>query len=709
MPEIKDTSLSYNLLKSIVGSGKTTFSMRTPSGSFSMTEKPDRAYIEPTLKKIEYEYEKPTVLLVSAVGATGKTALATALSSEIRLPLLDLAKHKPVGDNTLTGLLTNAYAEEDLSNIFQAIKNGSFGVIIDGIDEGRSKTTEKAFDAFLDDIGRRCGDQPSTSFVLLGRTQALDDCWLYLTEKGVRTALLSIAPFSQEDARKYIDTFTQGHEGQYRDQYIVARDYVLKNLSRAFVGKSDANGSDFVSFIGYPPVLEAIIALFKAEKNYYGLTERLKSSGGSDVEVSLLRRIACYILERERIEKVVPNLLNELVSDLPHERQEDIKKNAYSVEEQCMRLIAFSMRIPLTLQSIQEGGLNEKYEAQLAVFLADHPFIDDHQFQNAVFESLALAVLLKSKDPMCPELVLQYVSTHKHSYHLVYLLEHLLPEGILPLHYLNVLIGSALEFRSPTSSVEFTIERAGTAQSPISVSQQSIVDIDIEIVFSNDKSKSFQFRSNVNEADSIQIGSRLSSAYISVPCDLVIGGEPETDFTAPIELSAKTITLASTSLVLKYPHTDLREESIIVLEAGKLVSHLDHIITNGMEFVLRIGDAKGLTYPAITYVVKKATLPDDLHLHEKYFRLKRILMEFRSHSRGTMAKYRAKIEHERVLRGELGHKILAQLLADGVLQLQDKFYFLNPEAVDKFLGVSWHSLRRGQTDPKLIRYLQSIT
>ena len=103
--------------------------------------------------------------------ATGKTTLAQVLSSQIGLPLFDLARYKPVGDSTLTGLLTGGFRVEDLSRVFEGIAQGAFGVIVDGIDEGRSKTTEKAFEAFLDDIARLCRNAPATSFVLLGRTQ----------------------------------------------------------------------------------------------------------------------------------------------------------------------------------------------------------------------------------------------------------------------------------------------------------------------------------------------------------------------------------------------------------------------------------------------------------------------------------------------------------------------------------------------------------
>ncbi len=133
--------MKYYNIKSIVAAQKTTFEIQTPSESFNVAEKREKPYIEPLFEKVVFNTEKPAVILISAVGATGKSALAQVLSHQTRLPLLDLGKHKPVADNTLTGLLTNTFQVEDLSSIFKSIGKGGFGVIIDGIDEGRSKTT----------------------------------------------------------------------------------------------------------------------------------------------------------------------------------------------------------------------------------------------------------------------------------------------------------------------------------------------------------------------------------------------------------------------------------------------------------------------------------------------------------------------------------------------------------------------------------------
>src|SRR6266487_536503 len=140
--------MDYYHLRSIVSAGKKEFPLREPSPSFFLAGEKTKPYIEPTFSKVLYDTERPTVILISAVGATGKTALAQQLSRDANLPILDLGKHKPVGANTLTGLLTHAFDVKDLSGVFEGLTSGSFGVIIDGIDEGRSKTTEEAFEAF---------------------------------------------------------------------------------------------------------------------------------------------------------------------------------------------------------------------------------------------------------------------------------------------------------------------------------------------------------------------------------------------------------------------------------------------------------------------------------------------------------------------------------------------------------------------------------
>jgi len=93
--------MNFYDLVAIVGSEKKPTPLANPTSSFCVVPNRAAPYIEPTFEKVVFEHDRPTVLLISAVGATGKTTLAHVLSNRISIPRLDLANHKPVGDNSL--------------------------------------------------------------------------------------------------------------------------------------------------------------------------------------------------------------------------------------------------------------------------------------------------------------------------------------------------------------------------------------------------------------------------------------------------------------------------------------------------------------------------------------------------------------------------------------------------------------------------------
>jgi len=695
--------LSFSNLTSIVAAQKKPISMRESTVSFSPSVPRTQAYIEPTFSKIQFEKEKPPVLLISAVGATGKTTLARVLSHHTGLPLLDLSKHKPVGDNTLTGLLTSAFKVEDLSRVFEGIGSGTFGIIVDGIDEGRSKTTEKAFEAFLDDMAKLCKNAQTTSFVLLGRNQALEDCWLYLEDKGVSTGLLTILPFDINGARHYIDAFSDGAQSAHPEEYVEVRDMILDRLSAAFK-TSEEKDQSFMSFIGYPPVLDAIVTLLREEHNYHKLKGQLSSSDANDIEVQLLERIATYICRREKEDKVVPNIVTHIVAELPEEESNVIKERIFDLEEQCRRLVSYCLGKQLSLSRIGVPLLDEKYEAQLATFLPEHPFVSGKDFRNAVFEAVALSVLILSAQGDAVQLAMEYSNSHKHNYHLIYLLHNMASERQIPIRALPVIVGSALEFRSRTSFVEISIEGSDTED----LQSTQTVDIEIQIVTGGEgQSREFVFQSDLKGAATVELGQSLSSTYVSLPCEVELSSGQELDFTAPVEITASKISLRSPSIILRPPIGGTADKHVL-LEADSINCTVEAIATNGLEFVLTVADRSGLTYPAIKYVKQKDVFDKGSALQEKYLRVRRILVQFRSHSRGTMARYKGKIEHERILRNDLGWIILDRLLKDGILTRDGSFYFLQPESVDKHLGISYIDLRKGLTSPRLKQYLQSI-
>ncbi len=304
--------------------------------------------------KEEYPTEKPAIWLVSAVGASGKTTTARALAFDTGLPILDLAKHKPVGDNTLTGILTSAYPIERVGAVLEGLRNGSHGIIIDGIDEGRgSKTTEQGFEAFLDDLIERSKGATATTIVVLGRSQVLLSTWFYLGDKGADVGLVRIDPFNLEQAKGYIDAYVQQKNPSQQAMYEQARDGVLKKLGAAFA-TSEKGDDAFLSFIGYPPVLDAIATLLRTEPNYHRIKHALADGGDDDLEVKLLIRIAEFLYGVSEMTRRFPNFINEIANKADAKFAQKLRDDLYNEDEQCARVLARALDRQFTRQIISD-------------------------------------------------------------------------------------------------------------------------------------------------------------------------------------------------------------------------------------------------------------------------------------------------------------------------------------------------------------------
>lgn len=704
-----EIALNYNDLKSIISSQKATFEMSTPTRSFQIVSDFGRAYIEPTFTKQDFATEHPRFLLVSAVGASGKSALAKKLSSDTGLPVLDLGAHAPVADNTLTGLLTTSFPIQDLSQILASLRVGSFGVIIDGMDEGRSKVNEAAFNAFLDNLLQLSGGSARTSFVLLGRTQALIDSWVYLQEHGASVGLAQIDAFSQHQAVRYIDTFANAPSAGERKLYESVRDSILENLAKAL----SVEVTQYLNFIGYPPVLDAIATLLREEKNYYKLSQDLTGTKGDEVESHLLYKIAQYILDREKSTKIAPNILEPLITAFPGPDQAKIRQTAYDYQEQAARLIAHALKIEYKGHVIPQEGLNSKYEEQLGPFLAEHPFLvgGGREFRNAVFEAVCLAILIAGRKPEHTHLVIQYASEHRSSLYVIQMLDQAAPSARVDASMLHVLVSAALEFKSISSRAEVTIEPFAATDKIHEEDQANglYLDIAVEIVrpHADEPEAKFTFTTTVTKDSAVLLGSKLSACTVEMPCEVVLSGLGEVELNAPVEIEARKISLATPSLLIKAQPKS--EEKQVLLEAEHISSSLVSLsLENGVDFTVRVTDKEAYQYPLIKYIKTGVVLPTAGNVNLKYLKLRKILTHFRSHSRGTLAKLRAKIENERVAGNEVGKPVLDRLKQDGVLVLDGKFYFLQPANLDKFLGVSWMRLREGEIPEKLVEYLQSI-
>jgi hypothetical protein len=697
--------MQYNAIKSVVGSHKQTSSLQTATDSFFLQKSDVVPYIEPTFNKDEYPTKKPTILLVSAVGASGKSTTAKKLAFDTGLPILDLAKHKPVGDNTLTGILTSAYPIEKVGEVLEGFRKGTHGVIIDGIDEGRSKTTEQGFEAFLDDIIERSKGAETTPVIIFGRSHALLSAWCYMGDKGANVALVSINPFSLEQAKLYIDSYVSQTQSSHRILYEQARDAVLEKLGDAFTSAEQTKEA-FLSFVGYPPVLDAIATLLKTEQNYHKITYSLNDGDDNNLEVNMLIRIADFLLRRERDEKAIPNFISQISSKADVDVSDKLLETLYDNVEQCARVLAFSLERAFPRRAINDFALNEEYEKALEPWCPEHPFLHEKRIRNAVFGAVAVSRCALSEIPEYQQLALDYTARNRPTYHLLYILSQLASSKQINCQFFNMLIQSCSDFMS--KGHDLGIEVNGLSWDEPEGSSESSTDLVI-MVTALDKKREFEFSSTVSNTASIILGPFIANTTVTLNCEVILKGAPALDAAGICRISAKKVQFETPDLIIRALPNQIDEvEAGLYLDAMQVQGHANFVTLKGGKCEIGCKE-HSLAYPLAKYVYKTVKVISDPEVEAKYRRLRRILSEFASHSKGGLAKYRAKIEHERVMRGPLGWKILSQLLKESVLTSDTKFYYVDAEKLSKVFGMSWHDLRQYKMTSPTEAFLKRVT
>ena len=710
--------MQYNILKSIVASQKKPRELAYPSDSFFVKSKRINPYIEPGFSKSVFPHEKPSILLVSAVGASGKTTTAHVLSFDTELPILDLAKHKSVGDHTLTGVLTTAYATEHRSAVLDGLREGTHGVIIDGIDEGRSKTTGQGFEAFLDDLIQLSQGSPNTTVVIFGRNPVLFGAWMYLEDRKANVGMIEIDPFTQKQARDYIDrqvsqSIIAGQQGTYEQ----ARDGVLTKLSGAFAPARTDDGNNanmFLSFIGYPPVLDAIVTLLRQNPNYHLIHQSLIDEAQGQLETDILIAISDYLLDRDYEEKALPNFIEGIAENVGGTLGQQLRTSLYSREEQCARVLSRALDRPFPRRIIEDNTLNEQYETAVELWCKGHPFLEDEFVRNGVFVALAVARCTLSNVSEYRELARDYAAANRPTYHLLYILAELANKENCEIdaRSFNMLIQSCSEFLGINADISVHIY--GSSWEESETNSDKGADLTIAIEFPDkEQERTFSLK-GVICSESIPLGPYLINTSVVLPCAVNLVGSTGFEANGVCSISAEHVEISTPDLILRgisrQNQDDEQGHATLLINTRKATGGVKTVSFGTGEFEIQCAEHE-LGYPLRRYAhVQNMPLPSgDALFRKKYLRLRRILSDFASHKKGGLAKYRRKIDHERVLQGNLGQNILAALLQQSVLWKDSTHYHLNPDRYDKVIGFSWPQLRQNQSSNKLEQFLKPIS
>ena len=672
----------------------------------------------------------PSIIIISAAGAVGKSTLAREMASCKCAPIWDLAAATAVGGHSAEGQLLSSFGFGTIAEVNRLLTTGDLFLIIDALDEARVKANEAGYEAFVADLAAMAKHAVGTTFVLLGRTQAAETTWLLLEDAGVSVALLSIEPFTRSQAERYVELRIRSLDERaakritdHWQPFVEARDLIFNHLERA-VGGGDGtlSQSSVREFLGYAPVLETVAVLLAKETNYADFTanlgDHLKSHPARQIErpLDVLHHVVTRLLEREQSEKLVSNIRPALEPLAAVSGWSDWNR-LYSPAEQRLRLLGCVLKCDFQGAPNMPPALRAQYEEQLKTWLPEHPFLrEGAEPANKVFESYLFATWLREHlTDMSKEVEKRVSASDYRPSRLLADFYVLLGEqgesDAIPARHIGLLYDALLAGETESLRIRLSVE-AGDPDDEEDVGGVG-GEGEFELAYAaadedgEEQSESRTFK-NIDNNGLITFRRQLKDAHIVTRGAVSLGGDVDDFEIGPsVDVRCGRLEIHSLGLVVQSGTTRNSGTDAVILEAVEcsysvtrrpLVRGALHVSWPGAE-----------AYPWSEYAAAPRGAEDtDRRMHATYRRFRRIVTTLRSHSKGSLARLRDKVEHSRILQGKLGEALLQDLLDEKVLVVKGKFFHWEPKRADDLLKISYDDLRRRRASPVFSAYLRDF-
>lgn len=676
------------------------------SDYFYYSSKDDSKYVEPIMKQLETfngftPYNEANIILISAPGATGKTAMADYLSKTLRIPILNLSSYDAVGANSIGGLIMKELDENDIFAYHNGLKNGTCSMIIDGLDEASIRITHESFEAFMKDVAFFSRDAKGLPFVILGRPAVMENAAFALEENNVKTTLLQIEPFTIEKAKEFIDVQTDGKgKLRYDQQYREVRDYIIDEIGGFFKKESDINNLVFERFIGYAPVLVSIKTLLSIETNYFNLLQELQNDKKQKIE--LLVDVVEKIMDRER-KKIHEEVLEQFFDKNRDEAYKNsIMERCGTNQEQCCRMIDYLLGEESIFPLFNDENLDAQYNQKINEWIENHPFVSTSErwFENIVFESYVLAYL--SCLPAYKSKAIRAMKTKNScSYLFLYLFDTISKSKEIPIEMIPYMINSFKAMDRPHDIGMIEILPCDDENSDV---------VNYCMNFGREgTSNEYEFYFHAHTTDEIELPSPLSSMNIDIPLGVRVSGI-NTEFQTPLSIHCRKFILSSKEVLF----SDSQQSTDLLLESEEIDLFAPDgspaILTNRIQDAanIRIITSSILPYPFSEYrVAPEAKYLDNETLTEAFTKFRRMILMFRSHSKGVLARYCSKIDN-RIKKTEIGRCIIAKLLKERVIWSDNVYYYIDYERFASIIGVKYDDIRSCIINEKTRTFLVDV-
>ena len=639
------------------------------------------SFVEPPLSaKEDQNFSGAKIWLVSAPGAVGKTTFAQELARYSGALFLDLAKAKTIG----TGFIT---AQLFKFKMMKFVDEGKVALIMDALDEAFLRVSFESRIDFFDDL-IDISKNNKYPIIIFGRPSSIEESQLILEDKDVNVNIISIDYFNQEEAVKLVVNIAK--EKAINNQSMLTSitqhsekiKSIISNILDALNKTAHLTDNHFS---GYAPVLDAVAEFLCQSPNF----SHMESIAKNILHESILDNICNYILEREQ-----EKLLTQLTFD-------DSKKNAlYTPEEQMRALCCIQSGHNISDFRFDCPNLKEEdkrhYIQAAQNFIEQHPFLKDGKHTtNEVFSGSLQAFSLKKgynedyniflQHPVSPLLAKFYFEKEEHT--------DLPQKPLIPASHIPFILSSYESVISQNQKISLEM---------IEIEDSKLIDASINLYnIENDTEKELQ--SFLLKADSnITFKDHIGAASITCPSlELDFSGTEFFCFTSSVDIDVKKVSFHCNEVQFM--------QGISTIIAEKCQSEVLRV-NNFSKANVFTNWPKSFEYPwSVTSQAEKYDERDTDELKKALFSFCKLIRSFRSHSKGTLARFEDKLNHSRMTRN-FGEEIRKFLEKKNVIthNIQKRMYYLNADLLAIETGVSYSDVTARNCPEKLSRILQDI-
>jgi hypothetical protein len=618
------------------------------------------------------------VWLIGAPGAVGKSTLAREICAATGAVYLDLADAATVAGNYIVGGLVH-------TNLLTSWTAGKTAILVDALDEARLRVTQSGFEAFLADV---CAVAKLGKFplIVLGRVGIIEEAWSILNDHdGLEPPIFDIELFSPEEAEAFVmarlkKLSRQRNAADQLDYPDLGRSLTTHGtvyseaIHQVVSGLQQLSAQDGNRFIGYAPVLDAVAKVIASESNPARIGEEMQRV----LEGKVLKSLTDQILRRE-----ATKLVTQVSSSTPN-----LPSGLYEPAEQLQRLASrlFKLKPPAIPSQLTQQQV-ASYEQAVGALLPQHPFLDGtgNAPSSAVFAACIVAAALRGSEEEISKAAERYASLAQHTPN-PFLYDFYESEASagdsMPAEHIGLVFESVLAKSKPGDSVRLSVE--GEEEHPQ-------LSVEIMIARSNEDSTRLEFAAP--SSGTIRLGRRVSGVSIDAEeTDVELGIGDQLELVAPVFISARALALSCNQIAVKSePHSP--DDDTVILEAKSLIADpavSAPSVRGGAK--LQVSWPESSTYPWTPFSAPQ-TMDEDPTTTDALRALRRITMAFRSHSKGELARFKDKIEHQRMLKGSVGQALLRKLTQDKVIQLRGPMYYLDPNVLGEKVGASFLNVK----------------